>query len=814
MNYARRVPVWVGVLIVLVALVVLSVSYVWAQGDAPNPQAVQVPVTPGVRYPGVYITGNYLAYPDAFDSRDNTPYAAEGDLVVVNWAYVEDRVPGQYDWRDLDKVVAWARGRGKLVSIMITTYNGWYNGGVVNAMPRYLWDPDNPYYQSTYKDGLDDGLPPIVDAGEWRCAADPSHQGCVNGHWVFPRYWSQAYRERYAAFLRALGERYGDEPLIEFIAMGIGMYGENYAVDYWARDLKNLLIQEMQRDLNTKQLFCETWSPPCTRPLDVWVDFVQELEEVYRNAFPNKVVLVQQADSIWNGDDKKPILDHANSLTPPVGLSFNMMYPQWFWAYGTGKLFFDLFPPHGPEDSLGQRNYHFPVAVEGYWNWIGCEGDTQVYWSFISALSKHTDYWRLNYDLLVHLDRRTYAPKWDDPRTSVIDMIRRWKPYLGRRLGGPREQEPPGVFVALRDHRSPWFTCMRSGPPVDRQRTGYGYPEYGDYTYWLYHDRNVPGGRSVAETGFPYVMVWDEAAKGFDSVPYVSVESIGNPYLTWPDYNPHPYNSKLPRTKESWVTRRTDIASGNSRMYFKIDDRYLHDVPEGTPITITVTYLNDTGDAWSLVYDSHSGPKEIVVHNDDPEPAGLGGGQWITHTFVITDGRFANGLMGQSDFYLDASAGRTDGQDNWFHMVHVTKGPAYMPALPTPGPTPTPTPTPLPPTPTPTPTPTTATVRGKVFNDFNQNGRLDPGEPGVAGARVMLIYAGSQLVGQHTTDATGEFEFTDLQPGLYVLRETNPAGYEDTTPNFYSKVLNAGEVVTWNFGDYRAVRTFIPVLWR
>ena len=381
MNVKRRFFLIISGLLLVMLFIGAGMAQVWAgNGDGQNaPDAVAVPVTPGVRYPGVYITGNYLSHPVPFIQRDDSQYGAEGDLVIINWGYIEDEVPGQYDFSKLDAIIAWAKAKSKRVSIMFATYNGWWNGGVVNAMPRYLWDTNNPYYQSMI-DSYDQHLPAVVDGGAWNCADEPDRQGCINGHWFFPRYWSDIYIDRYAKMLEAVSQHLQDqnnEDAVEFIAMGIGMYGENYAVDYWSSELKSVLTSEMQKDLNTQTLFCETdaWNPKCTRPFEVWVDFVQNLEDIYRDAFPSQAVMVQQADSIWNGDDKKPILDHANTLNPPVGLSFNMMYPQWFWSYGTGKLYFDLFPAHGPDDSLGQRGYNFPVAMEGYWDWIGCEGD-------------------------------------------------------------------------------------------------------------------------------------------------------------------------------------------------------------------------------------------------------------------------------------------------------------------------------------------------------------------------------------------------------------------------------------------------------
>ncbi len=74
-----------------------------------------------------------------------------------------------------------------------------------------------------------------------------------------------------------------------------------------------------------------------------------------------------------------------------------------------------------------------------------------------------------------------------------------------------------------------------------------------------------------------------------------------------------------------------------------------------------------------------------------------------------------------------------------------------------------------------------ASLSGRVFVDRNGNG-LDDGEPGIAGVRIVL--AGRNDLGQRVrlvtyTDANGNYSFTDLRPGRYIIRERQPAGYVD-----------------------------------
>ncbi len=73
-----------------------------------------------------------------------------------------------------------------------------------------------------------------------------------------------------------------------------------------------------------------------------------------------------------------------------------------------------------------------------------------------------------------------------------------------------------------------------------------------------------------------------------------------------------------------------------------------------------------------------------------------------------------------------------------------------------------------------------ARITGSVFEDLNDNGIRDPGEPGIGGAEVQLLDAAGNPTGITTlTDADGQFAFNNLFPGTYGLQELQPAGYLD-----------------------------------
>lgn len=101
--------------------------------------------------------------------------------------------------------------------------------------------------------------------------------------------------------------------------------------------------------------------------------------------------------------------------------------------------------------------------------------------------------------------------------------------------------------------------------------------------------------------------------------------------------------------------------------------------------------------------------------------------------------------------------------------------------------------------PTPSPTPSLGKIGGKVFEDTNEDGDWDKGEPGINGATVSLAEGlCPSLVSTQTTltDANGNFVFEDLPSGSYCLYMTFKIIIlppTPTTPLNYSIKLGPGE---------------------
>ena len=83
----------------------------------------------------------------------------------------------------------------------------------------------------------------------------------------------------------------------------------------------------------------------------------------------------------------------------------------------------------------------------------------------------------------------------------------------------------------------------------------------------------------------------------------------------------------------------------------------------------------------------------------------------------------------------------------------------------------------------------TYAISGQVRNDTDGDGDLTDSESGLAGASVALFTDpngdgdpsdGSQVGSSVTTPVSGNYTFSNVAPGNYVVVETNPAGYSST----------------------------------
>ncbi|MEM7536082.1 MAG: SdrD B-like domain-containing protein [Chloroflexota bacterium] len=99
--------------------------------------------------------------------------------------------------------------------------------------------------------------------------------------------------------------------------------------------------------------------------------------------------------------------------------------------------------------------------------------------------------------------------------------------------------------------------------------------------------------------------------------------------------------------------------------------------------------------------------------------------------------------------------------------------------------------------------PATGTIQGMKFHDLNGDGVQDPDEPGLAGWTIVAIHTDG-TVHTTTTNANGHYEFADMEPGDYRVREEWQAGAVQTYPVgvFHNVSVAADETVEdINFGN-------------
>ena len=92
-------------------------------------------------------------------------------------------------------------------------------------------------------------------------------------------------------------------------------------------------------------------------------------------------------------------------------------------------------------------------------------------------------------------------------------------------------------------------------------------------------------------------------------------------------------------------------------------------------------------------------------------------------------------------------------------------------------------------------------VRGLVYQDWDEDGEWDPEEPALAGATLSLVDAQGATVGSALTDDDGLYRFKNVQPGEYTLIETPPLGYSSLGETQVRVTVQAHEVSVVNFGN-------------
>ena len=86
-----------------------------------------------------------------------------------------------------------------------------------------------------------------------------------------------------------------------------------------------------------------------------------------------------------------------------------------------------------------------------------------------------------------------------------------------------------------------------------------------------------------------------------------------------------------------------------------------------------------------------------------------------------------------------------------------------------------------------------------MYHDVNGNGRLDAGEPPLAGATITLLQDGN-VISEVTTAADGRYSLRSLVSDLmYQVRFTPPPGFGSTSLSEFFLLLGAGQTAHFDF---------------
>jgi len=92
-------------------------------------------------------------------------------------------------------------------------------------------------------------------------------------------------------------------------------------------------------------------------------------------------------------------------------------------------------------------------------------------------------------------------------------------------------------------------------------------------------------------------------------------------------------------------------------------------------------------------------------------------------------------------------------------------------------------------------------VRGLVYQDWDEDGAWDSEEPALAGATLSLVDSRGVTVGSALTDYDGLYRFKNVRPGEYTLIETPPLGYSSLGETQVFITVRAYEVSEVNFAN-------------
>lgn len=478
---------------------------------------------------------------------------------------------------------------------------------------------------------------------------------------TIPRYWDSTYQTKYGAFVQALANHLGNNPNIAFVQIGVGLYGETQPSDddkpgqgtYDTTCVKNAMDADFGYSNDTQR--AAKWIATVKQIIDSWGGAFRGHQKLFLVYTPTFINVCEKQELTYYAANTYGIGlfaggFYADTMTvfsnPPGGSGCQKWDPIVYWNGLGGSI---------------------PVGMESYGYMLPTFD--QFYWGMLGALNKHPDYLNLESDLF-------FTGNVGNPIWQNLEVMRFANLYLGRTTA-----TAPNAWVALRD-TSP----ATNGHGCNRN---YFWPQYGDFDYWLYRDDTIAGGRTITVSAVPTYTIMDPACGTVGTV-------VNNPQ----------YDGKLAgKGAEGWVTRRTDAASGNDYMYFRVDDAFVAAQGFTSTAVVTVTYFDTGSDSWQIQWRTAAGANQALSVTK------TNSNTWKKATLTLNNISFAGKYDNGNDFRIyNGGSG-----DEYIHMVMIGKPVSGAPTA-----TPTRTATP-----TATPGPVTVTFQQGVSPSAGYNGVID-----------------------------------------------------------------------------------------
>ncbi|MFY9269576.1 MAG: beta-galactosidase [Candidatus Manganitrophaceae bacterium] len=174
------------------------------------------------------------------------PYV-DGTAASFSWSELEP-TEGDFQWRIVEETIQpWAAAGKKVILGVHTGTVGTIGRKVKQATPEWVFS------SGARKMKVPDGT-------------------------ILPIYWDPIYFEKYRNFVKAFAKKYDGDPRIEFIRIGVGVWGE-LVVERWFPRPENAEMRER-------------WKKAGYDP-ERWIQTIEKTMEMYREAFQKTPCAIQ-----------------------------------------------------------------------------------------------------------------------------------------------------------------------------------------------------------------------------------------------------------------------------------------------------------------------------------------------------------------------------------------------------------------------------------------------------------------------------------------------------------------------------------------